>query len=187
MTQIRYVINPFTKKLDAIGTTSVAPGTVVSLEGDVGGPVGPNGSGTIFTLSAAGPVTNPFIITGTPVSNTLRISAPGAGWTWEIETTNFTPQAGYAYFVNSGGTVNVTLPVTANFGDTFKLYGFGGTYSIKQNAGDDVVFGVDVTTAGTGGSITSTEEGDTITYVCAVDGPPNVWTAIDPIGNFTVV
>jgi hypothetical protein len=62
----------------------------------------------------------------------------------------------------------------------------GGTsWEITQAAGQQIFFGNQSTTAGTGGSLTSTAQGDTLELVCRV--ADDEWQVVSAIGNITVV
>jgi hypothetical protein len=62
-----------------------------------------------------------------------------------------------------------TLPLISNVGDILTVVGQGaGFWRIAQNALQSIKFNAATTTTGVGGSITSTQAGNTITLVCTV-------------------
>ena len=179
----RYRFNPFTKKLDIADQTVGPPGTVTALTGNTGGAVGPDGTGNINVIGASGAT-----FTGDPGTNTLTLTLPGGGETWMLESMDFTAAPGNGYLITSAGLVHVTMPSSPLVGDSFIVAQVGsGTFTIVQNAGDSIQIGTDLTTTGTGGSITSVDKGDNLRFVCWASGPGASWIVLQPVGNFTVV
>ena len=89
--------------------------------------------------------------------------------TWDVVTTNTAMAVQMGYIPNSASQITFTLPATAIPGDTIRIVGFGtGLWSIAQNAGQTIRYGNINTTTGTGGSITSTNQGDAIEVICVV-------------------
>ncbi len=78
--------NPFTKKLDLVSINQVTPSTLTSLTGDSGGAVGPDGSGTINVVGGTG-----ISVVGTPLNNTLTVSATGGASVFVNRTVVITP------------------------------------------------------------------------------------------------
>lgn len=105
---------------------------------------------------------------------------------YTVETANTALVKNQGYVANSSSNIVFTLPVTAALGDQFEISSVGtGTFTIAQNSGQSIRFGADITTTGTGGSIASTDIGDSITVLC--------WSANTQfivingaIGNFNV-
>jgi hypothetical protein len=85
---------------------------------------------------------------------------------WSIASVNTNMAINQGYFTSSGGTVQLLLPTTAAIGDVVRASNISGNFQIKQNAGQSINFGNDVTTPGTGGSISSTAVGDTLEIIC---------------------
>jgi hypothetical protein len=76
-------------------------------------------------------------------------------------------QPNNGYFTDGAILITMTLPLICNTGDTFIVYGDGtGFFRIAQNANQQIRFNNALTTAGVGGSITSTVVGQDITIVC---------------------
>ncbi len=95
--------------------------------------------------------------------------------------------ANMGYFVVSpGGAVVLTLPATSVQGDVIQVALDGATsFTIAQGAGQSILFGNKSTTPGIGGSLTSTQQGDSIRLVCRT---PNLrWVAVCSLGNPTIV
>ena len=71
------------------------------------------------------------------------------------------------YTANSASLITLTLPTTAAAGTKLQVnYKGTGGWKIAQNASQQIQFGNVITTAGTGGSLTSNAAGDCIKLVC---------------------
>jgi hypothetical protein len=99
--------------------------------------------------------------------------------------TNFTTISGTsqsaavdnAYIANNAGLVTVTLPSTAAVGSLIEVMGLGaGGWKVAQNASQLIHVVGSVTTTGTGGSLASTNQYDTIILRCIVAN--TTWTVI---------
>lgn len=131
--------------------------------------------------------------TGIVVTNTaggITVSAPGGtGFTWNDVVTNTQALVSNNGYVTDNGAslVTYTLPSTSNFGDIINVVGRStGGWKIDQNAGQYIIFGVDTTTTGTGGSLASTNQADSVALLCTVANTE--WTVyVAPQGNLTVV
>ncbi|QZA59479.1 hypothetical protein [Candidatus Rhabdochlamydia porcellionis] len=133
-------------------------------------------------------------VTGSPVSlgGAVTLTVTGGGITWvNVTGTTQAIVVNTGYIASNAAQVVFTLPTTAALGDTFYITGNGnaGTsgWKINQNAGQVIFFGSSTTTVGTSGSLTSTNQLDSIRAVCIVPGAATVWNVIDSIGNITVV
>lgn len=156
---------------------SSTPGSINQIDADVG-----------FAVPIAG-VVNALGGTGTNTtasSNTLIINTTGGGYKWFVITAA-TKQilVNEAYFANNAGTLTFTLPAVAAVGDSFRVSGMLGQWTIAQNAGQSIRVGNVVTTVGVGGSVASTMLGDSIHVVCNVANTG--WQTVDnPVGVLTV-
>lgn len=157
--------------IDGVNVGSVA--TVVTESGDK--------LGTATITGGAG-------ITITPSANTIQISTSGGGFTWtDVTGTTQTLAVANGYASDNAGTVTFTLPATAAFGDCIKIVGKQGQWTIAQNAGQQIRFGNAQTTAGVGGSLSSTDTGDCITLRCITGGASTIWRAEAWVGNLNPV
>ncbi len=78
------------------------------------------------------------------------------------------------------------MPVTAAFGSEFQIVGTTAAgWRIAQNASQSIGFGSVSTTAGVGGSLSSTALGDTVHILCTVANTG--FRVLDAVGNLTVV
>lgn len=128
---------------------------------------------------------------GISIANTaghITISGTGGGYSWtEVTGTTQAISVNNGYIANNSGLVTLTLPATANVGDTFSVQGKGaGLYSIAQNASQIIHFGSSPTTVGAGGSLTATNQFDSIEIICITAN--TTWAVLTGAqGNFTVV
>ncbi len=115
-----------------------------------------------------------------------------AGVAW-VDVTSGTqtiaPETGYV--TDNATQVVYTLPASPAFGDGFLITGgvLGSAtapWKIEQNLLQQIKFGASSTTVGTGGSLTSTLQFDTVELVCIVAGASAVWNVINSVGNITV-
>lgn len=130
--------------------------------------------------------------TGVAITNgsgSITISVTGGGESWTVVTA-----ATQAMAINNGyisnaasGRVTYTLPATAAVGAVMVVTGLSGGsgWAIHQNVLQSVQFGASTTTVGTGGSLTSTGNTDTVTMVCAVAN--TTFIVLESMGNITVV
>lgn len=143
------------------------------------------GNGTGFTLATLTAGANISVTNG---AGSVTIAASGGGggggYTWSTITANQSAVAGEGYFVTSNA-VQVALPATSAVGDSFQVSLDGGTsWTITQGAGQQIFIGNTSTTAGAGGSIASTDQGDVVELVCRV--ADTEWRVVDMIGNISV-
>ncbi len=140
------------------------------------------GNGTGYTLATLTAGSNIAI---TDAAGSITIAATDGAIGWESITSNQTAVPGEGYFVTANA-VEVALPAASPVGATFKIVLAGGTsWEITQGAGQQIFFGNQSTTAGAGGSLESTAQGDTLELVCRVADLE--WQVVSAIGNITVV
>lgn len=155
---------------------------VDSITTDDGAPaVDPDGNGNINILSGTG-----ITVTGQGPGNTVTISSTGRGLLWEVITAaTKTIVVEHGYFANRGAGVTFTLPATASVGDTFIISAINaGGWTIAQNASQTIKMGNQDTAAGVGGSLASTDDGDTVEIVCSIENTNFV--VLSSMGNITV-
>lgn len=179
---MRFGFNPFTRNLDITDISPSGAGPVFSLTGNTGGAVTPDGSGNINFVGAGG-----ITVTDTPGTNTLTITSSSEAETWSLASTNQALVSGHGYVcVAPGGALVLSLPATSALGDIIEVTLDGATsFSVSQAAGQTIRLGNQVTTAGVGGSLTTTQQGDSIRMVCQTANLK--WNVLSSIGNLTVV
>lgn len=164
------------------GEVNVAttPGVIDFIEGNTGGAVPPNASNIIFLLGQGN-----LSVVGNPGTNTLTIKDSGIT-AWNRISASQPLVVNNGYFCTGGGTLALLLPAVSAVGDQINVVLLGSTaWQITQGAGQQIVIGNQQTTAGVGGSLTSTQQGDSITLVCAQANL--IWVVINSMGNPIVV
>jgi len=129
--------------------------------------------------------------TGMSITNgagSITLNALGGGLSWTVVTgTTQSAVSNNGYIANNAGQVTVTLPATSSVGDMIAVTGINNAtgWKIAQNAGNQIFFGNTNTTAGTGGSLTSTSTRDTVFLLCTSTNAN--WQVLSSVGNITVV
>ena len=124
----------------------------------------------------------------TPGANTITIAATGAGFTWtDVTGSTQTIVAENGYLADRAGGVAFTLPASGTIGDTFRIVGVQGSWTLAQNANQQIKYGSAATTVGVGGSLASTNAGDCIECVATNTSASTVWRVMSSVGNITVV
>lgn len=142
------------------------------------------GNGTGYTLATITAGTNISVTNGAGTITIAATSGGSGGYSWSTITANQSAVAGEGYFVTANA-VDVALPATSAVGDSFQVSLDGGTsWTITQAAGQQIFIGNTSTTAGTGGSLVSTAQGDVVELVCRV--ADTEWRVVDMVGNITV-
>jgi hypothetical protein len=109
---------------------------------------------------------------------------PISGWS-AVAGTSQSMTISNNYYAQNASLTTFTLPVTASAGTTMRIAGVGaGGWKVAQNAGQSINFGNQVTTTGTGGSISSGNRYDAIELFCAVANTQ--WTVLTAAGNLSV-
>ena len=156
-------------------------GGIITLTGNAGGAVGPDGGGNINVLGA-GDVT----VTGNPGTNTLTITIPGGGLQWFVSTVNTAMIGNSGYIANAVGQLQFLLPAVAAVGTIIRVVAVTtGGWQITQNNLQAIRVGNMATTAGVGGSLSSTSVGDAVEIVCVTANTG--WCVLSGIGNFAIV
>lgn len=160
--------------------SSTSSGVVDFLEGNTGGPVGPNGANTINIVGSGS-----INVSGNAGTNTLTITSSGTS-KWLLISTSQVLVSDTGYICTGGGALSLALPAVSSLGDVIEITLDGSTsWTLTQAAGQQVRFGDLQTTLGAGGSIMTTEEGDTIRMVCQIANTK--WNILSSVGNLIVV
>lgn len=146
-------------------------------------PIGSVGADPVLATLTAG--------TGISISNgagTITIATTGpASFTWSVITVNQTAAVNNGYICNKAGTLALLLPAASVVGDELEVTGINTAlgWQITQAAGQQIFFGNTQTTAGGGGTLTSSATRDSIRMVCIVANL--TWQVLSSVGNITVV
>jgi hypothetical protein len=181
------------------GATTLTPlaalteGLVVkSVFGVLGAIEHPAVDGQLLISSAAGAPVWANLTQGTGIvitnaANAITLDVSGGGLTWSGEA-----GAAVALVVNHGYInqnallTTFTLPVAAALGTMIAICGEGAAgWTIAQNAGQAIQFGNTITTAGVGGSLSSSNRYDTVTLLCRVAN--TTWSVMSNVGVLNVV
>jgi hypothetical protein len=145
--------------------------------------------GTTSSDPAGATLTAGTGISITSATGSITINATGGGlitWT-DVTGTTQAMAINSGYTANNAGAVTLTLPSTAAYGSIIAMQGKGaGGWVIAQNASQLIHFGNATTTTGTGGSLASTNQWDSLTLLCVIAN--TTWTVLGGAqGNITVV
>lgn len=120
----------------------------------------------------------------------FNIGGPGGGgggggnaekWTAVVDSTPVLMTQNGFYYVNAGVDAVLVLPVTAKAGSRNRIEGgIGSTYTIQQNAGQQIVFANQSTEVGVDGFVTG---GGTQAIELLVTVANELWIALSGAGN----
>jgi len=162
------------------------------------------GSGTA-ALTEIGPLTNGQLLigstgadpvaatltagTGVNITNgagTITLNAVGGALSWNAVAVNGTFAVNNGYLCTGGAALSYALPAASAVGDVVSIGLDGSTsWTITQGAGQQIRIGNQTTTAGAGGSLASSAQGDIVHLVCVTAN--TTWLVTSSIGNITVV
>jgi hypothetical protein len=108
------------------------------------------------------------ILTATTSGNPSWGAAPSSGFNWnDVTGTTQAAVINNGYIANNVALVTVTLPATAVVGSVISIQGAAaGLWTLAQNASQQVFANGGSTTAGVGGSVSSSSQYDSISVVC---------------------
>lgn len=113
--------------------------------------------------------------------NSITISASGAGFTWNDESTSFNAVAENGYFIT--GTTTATLPASPSQGNTIEfIVATGGSLTIQANTGQTISIGA--ATSASAGTAANNAVGDSVILVYR--SASTKWHACSVIGTWTV-
>jgi hypothetical protein len=162
------------------GTTGIPVITALAANGQI-----IIGSGSGAPLAAT--LTAGTGVTITNAANSITIAATGGSFAWvDVTTATQALSVQTGYISDHSGGVVYTLPATAAIGDQIRILGKQTSWSIAQNATQQIVVSSASSTVGTGGLVASTNLGDCIWLVCITAGTATVWRAESYVGNLTV-
>lgn len=126
-------------------------------------------------------------ITTSGAGSTVTISVSGSGITWSTISASQTLAVQHGYFcISPGGALSLLLPATSVIGDIIEVTLDGATsFVITQGAGQSIRLGNLSTTAGVTGTLTTTQQGDTVYMVCQTANLK--WNVLSSMGNLLLV
>ncbi|MDE1970949.1 MAG: hypothetical protein KGI50_05235 [Patescibacteria group bacterium] len=159
---------------------NIIPG-ITTLTGTNAVAVNQDSNGNVNILGGAG-----VTVTGNETANSLTISVSDLGLNWSTISADQTLVVDNGYFCTGGAVLNLALPAVSALGDTIIIYLDGSSgFTITQAALQQIRLASKTSTAGVGGSLSSTAQGDSVTLVCRTANL--VWTVIASNGNLTIV
>lgn len=91
-----------------------------------------------------------------------------------------------AYVNDKAALLTMSLPATSAKGDVIILQGYGATgWKITQAANQQILVGNTNTTLGAGGTLSSSDKGDSVSMVCTTANLE--WRVFGMVGNLTIV
>ncbi len=175
-----------------VNAASITAGWTGTLSGTRGGTGVNNGASTI-TIGGSITFSGAFSFTGT-LTNTTSVTFPTSGTLATTSQLNFvtwndvsgTSQAAVinnGYIISNASQTTVTLPATAAEGTVFAVQGKGAAgWILQANTGQVIHLGSSATSSA--GSLTSTNQWDSVTIVCVTANTTFAVTSV--IGNLTV-
>jgi hypothetical protein len=145
-------------------------------------PSAPATPGQVLTYFATPPA--PF--TGSPPG---YYPATTSSFTWQlINTSTFSLLSNNGYYVVSSSNVIMTLPASPNAGDVIIVTSNGtSTSSIWTiNTSGSQTIRVGAYTTASGGNISATQQGDSVSLVCTTSGSSGQWVIYSSQGNITI-
>jgi hypothetical protein len=142
--------------------------------------------GSAATLTDILPVVQGGVTSQETLAQVRTLLIGSGNWT-VVTGTSATMVSGGGYISNNGSLVSLTLPATSSVGDSLFIAGLGaGGWSILQGASQIIHIGSVASTAGAGGSVSSTNRYDSVELVCAIAN--TTWLSLGgPQGNITIV
>lgn len=163
-------------------TAGSSPLTILGVAGNGEIPIGSIGADPVLANITAGAGVS--IVNG---PGTITISATSGVVTWQRISASQTLVIDNGYIcVSPGGALVLPLPAVSAIGDMIEITLDGATsFQITQAAGQQIRIGNQSTTAGVGGSLTSTQQGDSLRLVCSLANLS--WNVLSSMGNLIIV
>jgi len=164
------------------GTSSIAA-TAAGTNGQVF--LGSTGADPAF-----GTLTTSTGLAFTTGAHSLALNVATGGFAVVDQTSSSATLAVQTMYVTDNGStlVTYTLPATAPQGSVIKVVGSSaGGWKIAQNANQKIKLGSNVSTTGTGGSVSSTNANDCVELIASVGGASTTWTVASYSGSLTFV
>ena len=163
-------------------TNGSSPFTLLGVASNGQIPIGSIGSNPVLANITSTDGT--IVITNGP--GTIDLAA-ASGVSWSTITANQALAIEHGYIcVSPGGALTLSLPPVSSVGNIIEVTLDGATsFSISQGASQSIRLGNNTTTVGVGGSLSSSQQGDSLRMVCSVANLK--WNVVSSMGNLTVV
>ena len=183
------LVGPYTPSTYTAHGVLVGEGTssIAALAAGTNGQVllGSTGADPVF-----GTLTTTTGVAFTTGAGSLAINVKTGGYAVVDQTSSSVNLAVQTLYVTDNGSTQVvyTLPATAPQGSVIEVVGSSaGGWKIAQNASQQILLQNQSTTAGTSGSLSSTNKNDSVKLVASVGGASTIWTVVSYSGTFTFV
>lgn len=211
-TSINWVSIQFIKIL-CLGTGAIFAGSSTAYIRAIGSSINNTGGGNLTCFYSTGAETPTMSLTVTALNTDIlsnitagsvvttnithkigTLAEVGAGTVdpgkleWNVITADLNPVVkNHGYICNKVGLLTLTLPTTAAVGEIFRVTGINTAlgWTVAQNAGQQIHIDNLSTTAGVGGSISSSAVRDSVELVCVV--ADTEWNATSFVGTITVI
>lgn len=126
-------------------------------------------------------------VTITNGANTIDLAVTTGGIVWSREAGAAVAAAvNHGYVNTNAGLTTITLPAAAALGTIIEIMGEGaGGWTVAQNGGQNIQYGNASTTIGAGGSLSSSNQYDTVCLKCRVAN--TTWSVVSSVGVLNVV
>lgn len=176
----------YAANFDFSGNTTPAKANGLITDGEFWiGTTVPNLGGTTISV---GKITSPSGTVGVGYSfPNITLDVLSEGITWSVISANQTLVVNHGYIcVSPGGALSLALPAVSSIGNIIEITLDGATsFTITQGAGQQIRVGNVSTTSGVGGTLGSTQQGDSIRMVCQTANLK--WNVLSTMGNPTIV
>jgi hypothetical protein len=126
-------------------------------------------------------------VTVTNGAGSIDLSVTTGGVIWSREAGNTVGiTVNHGYVPTNVGLTTFTLPATAALGTIIEIVGESAAgWTIAQNAGQNIQYGNVSTTGGVGGSLSSSNQYDTVKLICRLAN--TTWSVVSSVGVLNVV
>ena len=160
--------------LAKLGATQTAHGVLLA-----------EGNTSAFSVTGAG--TTGQVLAGSTGADPAFVASAELNFV-DQTTGSVTMAVGTTYIADAATLVTFTLPATATQGSIVNIVGNGaGGWKIAQAASQQINMNNQSTTAGTGGSLSSTNRYNSLSLYATVGGASTIWVVRSFSGSFTFV
>jgi hypothetical protein len=159
----------------SVNTSTLPSNVPLVFKGDTG--AGATAVANLININGSGAIVN---TTGNEI--TISVPTPPRIVQWALATVSQQLLVNFGYICVSGGALTLLLPATSTLGDIIEITLDGASsFSVTQGAGQSIRIGNVSTTVGVGGSLISTQQGDSLRMVCQTANLK--WNVLSAMGN----